>query len=118
MKMRKYLLSFLALLFLFAFSAFALGAVPGDLDGEKIVSQGELQKAEEQLKDGKISAEQMEEIKHIKENYPRTLVDSANRTITIYKPIERITEELLAKYLGGEYDAKNHGVFVYPLEAV
>ena len=88
--MRKNLISGLALLLLFALSAFALGAVPGDLDGDKIVSQDELRKAEELLKDGKISAEQMEEIKHIKENYPRTLVDSANRTIVIYKPIKSI----------------------------
>jgi len=64
--------------------------VPGDLDGDSIVSHDELQKAEELLKDGKITTGQLEEIKHIKENYTRTLVDSANRTITIYKPIERI----------------------------
>jgi iron complex transport system substrate-binding protein len=90
MKLRKNLISCLALLLLFALSAFALGAVPGDLDGDKIISQDELQKAEELLKDGKISTEQMEEIRHINENYPRTVTDSANRAITIYKPIERI----------------------------
>ncbi|MFZ2535519.1 ABC transporter substrate-binding protein [Methanothrix sp.] len=88
--MRNNLLSSLALLLLFALSTHALGTVPGDLDGDNIVSQDELQKAEELLKDGKIMSGQLEEIKHIKENYPRTLVDSANRTITIYKPIERI----------------------------
>jgi len=88
--LRKDLMSGLALLLFFALSAYALGAVPGDLNGDKIVSQDELQKAEEQLKDGKISAEQMEEIKHINENYPRKVTDSLGNEVVIYAPIKKI----------------------------
>lgn len=65
-------------------------AVPGDLDEDKIVSTEELQRAEDLAKEGKISQEQLEEIRHIHMNYPRTIVDACNRTVTIYKPVERI----------------------------
>jgi len=75
---------------LLAAIAFAHGAVPGDLDEDKIVSQDELSNAESQFKEGKITSDQLEEIKHIKENYPRTIVDCTNRTVTIYKPVKRI----------------------------
>jgi len=67
-----------------------LAAVPGDLDGDQIVSQDELSKAESSLAEGKITSEQFEEIKHIQENYPRSIVDSNNRTITIYQTVKRI----------------------------
>jgi iron complex transport system substrate-binding protein len=66
------------------------GAVPGDLDGDKIVSQDELLNAESLFEQGKITSDQLEEIKHIKENYPRTIVDCTDRTVTIYQPIKRI----------------------------
>lgn len=78
------------ILIILAAITFVHGAVPGDLDGDKIVSKDELQMAEDQLKEGKITSDQLEEIKHIKENYPRTIVDCTNRTVTIYKPIKRI----------------------------
>ena len=42
------------------------------------------------LKEGKITSDQLEEIEHIKENYPRTIVDNTNRTVTIYRPVNRI----------------------------
>jgi iron complex transport system substrate-binding protein len=80
----------LALLAILVTSSCAWGAVPGDLDGDKIVSQDELLKAENQSTEGKISVEQLEEIRHIRENYPRTIVDSTNRTVTICKPVERV----------------------------
>jgi iron complex transport system substrate-binding protein len=69
---------------------FGQGAIPGDLDGDKIVSQDELQNAENLLKEGKLTTDQFDEIKHIQENYPRTIVDCTNRTVTIYQPINRI----------------------------
>ncbi len=64
--------------------------VPGDLDGDKIVSDEEMVAAEQSYQDGKITSEQLEEIRHIHENYPRTITDSAGREVTIYKPIKRI----------------------------
>ncbi|MHC1594187.1 MAG: ABC transporter substrate-binding protein [Methanotrichaceae archaeon] len=64
--------------------------VPGDLDGDKIVSDEEMDAAEQSYKDGKITSEELEEIRHIHENYPRTITDSAGREVTIYKPIDRI----------------------------
>ncbi|MDM7939081.1 MAG: ABC transporter substrate-binding protein, partial [Methanothrix sp.] len=78
------------ILIILAATSLVHGAVPGDLDGDKIVSQDELQKAEEQLKDGKISAEQMEEIKHINENYPRKVTDSLGNEVVIYAPVKKI----------------------------
>lgn len=88
--MKDRLRSGFVILILLAVASFAHGAVPGDLNGDKIVSQDELSKAESLLKEGKITTDQLEEIKHIKENYPRTIVDNANRTVTIYRPVNRI----------------------------
>jgi len=64
--------------------------VPGDLDGDLIVSDEELEAAEESYDDGKITAEELEKIQQIHENYPRTIVDTAGREVTFYKPLERI----------------------------
>jgi iron complex transport system substrate-binding protein len=64
--------------------------VPGDLDGDLVVSPQELEAAEEQEKEGKISAEDLEVIRHISENYPQRVVDSSGREVAIYKPLERI----------------------------
>lgn len=80
----------LIVLMILAAIASVHGAVPGDLDGDKIVSQDELSNAESQFKEGTITSEQLEEIKHIMENYPRTIVDCTNRTVTIYRPVKRI----------------------------
>jgi len=64
--------------------------VPGDFDGDKIVSDDEVAVAEQSYKDGKITADDLEEIKHIHENYPRTITDSAGKEVTIYRPIRRV----------------------------
>jgi len=88
--MKNCLKNGLLILIILAATSLVHGAVPGDLNGDKIVSQDELQKAEDQLKEGKITSDQLEEIKHIKENYPRTILDCTNRTVTIYEPIKRI----------------------------
>ena len=88
----------LALLVLLAIS-FALAAlpaaaysvtVPGDLDGDMIVSAEELDAAKTSLSAGKITAEELDRIEHIHENYPRTVVDTAGREVVFYKPVERI----------------------------
>jgi len=72
-------------------SAFAQGIeVPGDSNGDKIVSTEEVAAAEKLAKEGKLSTENLQEIKHIHEKYPINITDSANRTVTIYKPVERI----------------------------
>jgi iron complex transport system substrate-binding protein len=78
------------ILLIFAAIASAYGAIPGDINGDRVVSQDELSIAENLQKNGNISSDQLAEITHIKENYPRTIVDCVNRTITIYKPISRI----------------------------
>lgn len=67
--------------------------VPGDKDGDKVVSNDEL--ADVILpymlgESGHPSLDEVREIAHIHVYYPRTIVDSAGRTVTIYKPIERI----------------------------
>ncbi|MCP1393430.1 MAG: ABC transporter substrate-binding protein [Methanothrix harundinacea] len=88
----------LPLLLLLAIS-FALAAapaaayevvVPGDLDDDMIVSDEELSAAQSSFDEGKITAEELTKIVHINENYPRTVVDTAGREVTFYKPIERI----------------------------
>lgn len=78
------------ILIILAAITFVHGAVPGDLDGDKIVSKDELQMAEDQLKEGKITSDQLEEIRHINEAYPRTFMDAINRTVTVSRPIKRI----------------------------
>ena len=65
-------------------------AVPGDLDGDMIVSAEELAAAKASLSSGKITAEELERIEHIHENYPRTVVDTEGREVVFYKPVERI----------------------------
>lgn len=66
----------------------AWGAVPGDLNGDKIISQDELSNAENSMKERKITSDQFEEIKHIKEGYPRKVIDSLGNEIVIYQPVE------------------------------
>jgi len=52
-------------------SAFAQGTdVPGDSNGDKIVSVEEVAAAEKLAKEGKLSADELQEIKHIHEKYP------------------------------------------------
>ena len=64
--------------------------VPGDLDGDFVVSDQELEEAESSLDDGEISEEELEEIEHIHDSYPRTVVDTEGREVVFYKPVERI----------------------------
>lgn len=64
--------------------------VPGDLDGNLIISDEELKAAQSSCKDGKITSEELEKVEKIKVNYPRTVIDMAGRNVTLYKPVERI----------------------------
>lgn len=64
--------------------------VPGDVDGDKIVSAEELQKAEDGCNAGKITSEELAMIRMIHDSYPRTFTDSSGKEIDIYKPISRI----------------------------
>ncbi|KQC14309.1 MAG: ABC transporter substrate-binding protein, partial [Methanosaeta sp. SDB] len=78
-------------IFLVALPAVAYDlVVPGDLDGDLIISDEELEAADESYDAGKITDEELEKIEQIHENYPRTITDTAGRDVTIYKPIERI----------------------------
>ena len=79
--------------------AFAKGIdVPGDSNGDKVVSAEELKTAEKLSQDGKITKEQLDEIRDIHENYPKTITDSANNTVKVYTPIKRV---VIAYWIGG-----------------
>ncbi len=64
--------------------------VPGDINGDKKVSDEELKGAEASLRNGVITADQFEAIRTIHDKYPRTINDTLGRTITVWKPLERI----------------------------
>jgi iron complex transport system substrate-binding protein len=75
-------------------SAFSQGIViPGDSDGDRIVSNDEVAAAEKLAKEGSMSADELKEIKHIHEKYPITITDSTGREITIYKPVKRMISQ-------------------------
>ena len=71
-------------------AAYQVVSVPGDTNGDKVISAEELKVAENDFKDGSISLEELEMISITHESYPRNINDSAGNKITIYKPIERI----------------------------
>jgi len=64
--------------------------VPGDLDGDNMVSDQEMERAELDREKGKIDLDGLEDIRQIFESYPRTVEDSAGNVVTIYKPLERV----------------------------
>lgn len=72
--------------------------VPGDKDGDKIVSEDEIADSIMAYLKGEYLGENVEhkgldtlrETAHIHAYYPRTITDSADRTVTIYKPIKRV----------------------------
>ena len=65
-------------------------SVPGDTDNDKIISVQELKTAENNYNDGKINSEELEKIRHIHQEYPRNITDSAGHELTFWKPVERI----------------------------
>jgi iron complex transport system substrate-binding protein len=62
--------------------------VPGDLDGDRIVSDDEMVAARESYEDGEIISEELSEIEHVHDNYPRTIIDGSGMEVTIYRPVE------------------------------
>jgi iron complex transport system substrate-binding protein len=87
----KALLVFLsAIIIISAVSLQALGSVPGDLDGDKIVSQEELDAAENSFRQANISSQDIELIRHIHEAYPRKVTDSLGNEVIIYSPVNKI----------------------------
>ncbi len=88
--MRTALLVLVCLSLIFATASAQGIVVPGDADGDMIVSDEELRLAEQSYSEGKTTSDELEEIKHIHEKYPITIVDSADRTVTIYKPVRKI----------------------------
>ena len=63
--------------------------VPGDLDGDLVVSDEELDAARANQVAGNVSSEELEEIVHIQQSYPRTIIDGRGMKVTIYRPVER-----------------------------
>jgi iron complex transport system substrate-binding protein len=64
--------------------------IPGDLDGDKIVSDEEMMIAQQSYENKSITSDDLEEIKHIHDEYPRTIIDSKGREVTIYKPVKTV----------------------------
>lgn len=67
--------------------------VPGDDDGNKIVSEEELAGVilSYMLEEPEhLGLDKVREIAHIHVYYPMTITDSLSRTVTIYKPVERV----------------------------
>ncbi|HIH69230.1 ABC transporter substrate-binding protein [Methermicoccus shengliensis] len=86
----------LVLVLCLSMPAYAL-EIPGDLNHDKVVSQDELVSdilayLSAAYLGGDVqhlNLTQLREAAHIHMYYPRTIVDSANRTVTIYRPIKR-----------------------------
>jgi len=67
--------------------------VPGDKNEDKIVSEEELASVIIPYMLGEpehLGLDEVREIAHIHAYYPRTITDSADREVTIYKPIKRV----------------------------
>ena len=77
-------------LLIFISSAIALQNVPGDIDGNMIVSDDEIARAEADFANGSITEQNLTEIKHIQDAYPITITDTRGRNVTIYKPIKTV----------------------------
>lgn len=68
----------------------ALPTVPGDLDGDLLVSAEEVKIADENFVQGKITGQDLKDIKHIHEAFPRTVKDTRGRAVTIHGPIKTV----------------------------
>lgn len=64
--------------------------VPGDANGDNLISDDEMKAVEDSYQKGEISLEELEKVRHIKENYPRTIIDATGTEVTLYKPPERV----------------------------
>jgi len=90
MNEKRYLFVVLILASFLAAIPVAALEVPGDLDGDNVVSVQEMDQAQEDYQKGDLDLDGLEEIRHIHESYPRTVADSAGNEVTIYKPLERV----------------------------
>lgn len=88
--MKRVLLALICFSLIFATASAQDIVVPGDADGDMIVSDEELETAEQSCSEGKITSDELKEIEHIHDNYPITIVDSVDQEITIYKPLKRV----------------------------
>jgi len=88
--MKTALLALVCLSLIFATASAQGIVVPGDADGDMIVSDEELRLAEQSYSEGKTTSDELEEIRHIHDDYPKTIVDSADQEVTIYKPLKRV----------------------------
>ena len=64
--------------------------VPGDRNGDHIVSDDELVIAKDEQKNGTISSDEIMQIELIHDRYPIEVTDSTGSKIIVYKPLERI----------------------------
>lgn len=94
MKLFSFVASIFLLMLSFVICPDFAGAmeVTGDLDGDLIVSDDELEAAEKSYEDGDVSSEDLETIVHIHDRYPRSIVDATGTEVTLYKPPERVFE--------------------------
>lgn len=88
--MRKHVKELVMLAILGIFLSPCCAAVPGDLDGDRIISDQELEAAKQASLKGEMNSSQLAEIEHIHDNYPREVVDGNGRNITLYSPLKRI----------------------------
>lgn len=70
--------------------AVAFDSIPGDLNGDSVVSDDELKAAEDLYARGEISPDALAEIRHIHDRYPISITDSAGRNVTLYRPLRSI----------------------------
>ena len=88
--MKKHTSALMILAILVTFLLPCYGAVPGDLDGDKIVSDSEFDSAKQANQKGEMNSSLLAEIEHIHDNYPREVVDGNGKNITLYCPLKRI----------------------------
>lgn len=65
-------------------------SIPGDRDGDGVVSDDELSGAYQDHKNGTISPDEIHQIGLIHDDYPIEVADSAGNVITIYQPLKRV----------------------------
>jgi len=65
-------------------------SLPGDRDGNRLVSDDELARAYQDHKNGTISSDEILQIELIHDKYPIEVTDSVGNIITIYKPLKRV----------------------------
>lgn len=93
--MKRFIISILlvALLLIISTPALAATGMPGDADKDNTLTKQELSAYVLSCMAGSTKAEDAQDAAHMYaywDGKPRSIVDSANRTVTIYRPIDRI----------------------------